>query len=140
MKKDDQAALLQRFAQGKEGHLQDYFGAHPESRDGREGYVFRVWAPNAREVCLMGEFNGWNETDHPMTALEGGVWELFVPGLERYASYKYMVRGKSGEDRAKADPFAFHAETRPGNASKLFDLEGYQWGAPSGLLAAHRGG
>ncbi len=133
MKKDDQAALLQRFAQGKEGHLQDYFGAHPESRDGREGYVFRVWAPNAREVCLMGEFNGWNETDHPMTALEGGVWELFVPGLERYASYKYMVRGKSGEDRAKADPFAFHAETRPGNASKLFDLEGYQWGDSSWL-------
>ena len=120
--------VLERFQAGTETHIQNYLGSHPETRDGQAGYVFRVWAPNAKAVCLMGEFNGWDESSLPMKATEGGVWEIFVPGIERYASYKYMVRGRSGEDRAKADPFAFHAETRPGNGSKVYDISGYQWG------------
>jgi len=127
-KKTLPAAVLERFQQGTETHLQDYLGSHPETRDGQAGYVFRVWAPNAKKVCLMGEFNGWDESSLPMTLGHGGVWEIFVPGLERYTSYKYMVYGRSGEDRAKADPFAFHAETRPGNGSKIYDLDGYEWG------------
>jgi len=119
---------LERFQQGCETHLQDFLGAHPATVDGQEGYLFRVWAPHAREVCLMGEFNDWNDSDHPMTLTDGGIWELFLPGMKRYDTYKYMVRGRSGDDRAKADPFAFHAETRPGNGSKIYDLEGYEWG------------
>ena len=128
MKKGDNREILKRFMDGTETHLQDFLGSHPDRQGGKEGYVFRVWAPHAKKVCLMGEFNGWDENSLPMTLTEGGVWELFVPGVERYASYKYMVYGRSGEDRAKADPFAFHAETRPGNGSKVYDISGYGWG------------
>jgi len=123
--------FLTRFQQGTETHLQNFLGSHPQERDGQAGYVFRVWAPHADSVSLMGDFNGWNETALPMERLDGGIWESFVPGLERYATYKYIVRGRSGETRAKSDPFAFHAETRPGNASKTYDLSGYQWGDQS---------
>ncbi len=122
------AASLDRFLQGSETHLQDFLGSHPMTQGGVEGYIFRVWAPNAKSVCLMGDFNDWDDSGCPLSPIGGGVWEVFVPGLERYATYKYMVRGKSGVDRAKADPFAFHAETRPGNGSKLYDLTGYAWG------------
>ena len=128
MKKSDRAEVLKRFMAGTETHLQDFLGSHPDRQGGKDGYVFRVWAPHAKKVCLMGEFNGWDGSSLPMTLTEGGVWELFVPGVERYASYKYMVYGRSGEDRAKADPFAFHAETRPGNGSKVYDISGYDWG------------
>ena len=131
-----QATPLDRFTQGTETHIQDFLGSHPDTREGQAGYVFRVWAPNAKEVCLMGEFNGWNEHDHPMAPIGQGVWELFVPGLDRYDTYKYMVYGRSGTDRAKADPFAFHAETRPGNGSKVYDLGGYAWG--DGKWLEHR--
>ena len=127
MKKGDNREILKRFMDGTETHLQDFLGSHPDRQVGKEGYVFRVWAPHAKKVCLMGEFNGWDENSLPMTLTEAGVWELFVPGVERYASYKYMVYGRSGEDRAKADPFAFHAETRPGNGSKVYDISGYDW-------------
>ena len=119
---------LEGFYTGAETHIQNYLGSHPETRDGREGYVFRVWAPHAIQVCLMGEFNGWDESALPMAPMEGGIWEAFVPGLERYAAYKYMITGRSGEKRDKADPFAFHAETRPSNGSKVYDLAGYEWG------------
>ena len=128
MPKKDNSTPLTQFHKGTETHIQNYLGSHPETRDGKDGYVFRVWAPNAKEVSLMGEFNSWSETADPMKRNEDGIWEIFVPGLEQYAPYKYMVRGRSGENRAKADPFAFHAETRPGNGSKVYDLSGYQWG------------
>ena len=128
MKTENNADILKHFLEGTETHLQDFLGSHPENRDGQDGYVFRVWAPHAKKVCLMGEFNGWDESSLPMAPIDGGVWELFVPGIQRSAAYKYMVYGRSGEDRAKADPFAFHAETRPGNGSKVYDLSGYLWG------------
>ncbi len=104
------------------------FGAHPATRDGAAGYVFRVWAPNAKGVFLMGDWNSWDDSAAPMESLEGGVWEGFVPGLTRYDCYKYAVHTKDGRVLAKADPYAFHAETRPGTASKLYDLSGYAWG------------
>jgi len=131
--KSPENKVLERFSAGRETHLQDFLGSHPAQRDGQDGYIFRVWAPNAKAVNLMGEFNGWDEESLPLTPIGGGVWERFVPGLQRYDSYKYMVHGRSGESRAKADPFAFHAETRPGNASKLYDLAGYEWGDQSWL-------
>jgi len=75
----------------------------------------------------MGDFNGWNENSHPMHPVGYGIWELFVPGLHQYDAYKYAVRGQNGRVTAKADPYAFHAETRPSNASKIYDLNGYRW-------------
>lgn len=119
---------LETFLAGQAVRAYDYLGAHPEVRDGTEGYVFRVWAPHAVAVGVMGDFNGWDDKDHPLTRLQGGVWEGFIPGLQRYDTYKYAVHTRDGRMLAKSDPFAFHAETRPGNASKLYDLSGYVWG------------
>ena len=117
-------------------------GSHPCTETGQDGWRFRVWAPNAAKVCLMGDFNHWNETALPMTAQENGVWECFVPGLKQYDSYRYAVHTADGQVFAKADPCAFHAEFRPDTASKCYDLSGYCWGdrawiSRRGRLAAY---
>ena len=119
---------LTDFSNGQAVRVQEFLGSHPETRYGQAGWVFRVWAPHAQAVSVMGDFNAWNDADHPMQPLEGGVWETFIPGLQQYDNYKYAVLTPSGEVRAKADPYAFHAETRPGTASKLYDIGGYPWG------------
>ena len=119
---------LEAFSEGRSCHAWRCFGAHPGTKDGQVGYVFRVWAPNAKQVSVFGDFNGWDETGIPLEKLEGGIWEGFVPGLKRYDTYKYAVTGPDGKVTAKADPYAFHAETRPGNGSKLYELEPYPWG------------
>ena len=98
-----------------------YLGAHPAEK----GYVFRVWAPNARAVALAGEFNGWQSA--AMTRTDGGVWELTQPDAKVYDGYKYVVTGADGQTVWKADPYAFHAATRPGTDSKVYDIGGYDW-------------
>ena len=112
------------FHEGREVRAWNLLGCHAE--DG--GHVFHVWAPHAVEVSLIGDFNGWDESADPMTDLGNGIWEGRISGLERYATYKYAVRTADGRTLAKADLYAFHAETRPGNASKVYDLSGYEWG------------
>ena len=98
-----------------------YFGAHPAET----GYVFRVWAPHARAVALAGDFNGWQSA--AMTRLDGGVWELTQPDAKIYDGYKYVITGADGRTVWKADPYAFHAATRPGTDSKVYDIGGYDW-------------
>ena len=98
-----------------------YFGAHPTG----EGYTFRVWAPNARAVALAGDFNGWAPC--PMTRLDGGVWEAAAENARVYDAYKYVVTGADGRVVWKADPYAFHAATRPGTDSKVYDIAGFSW-------------
>ncbi len=120
-------AMLDRFVQGTETHLQSFFGCHPDTRDGAAGQVFRVWAPHAKAVHIMGDFNGWATDACPMSPIGSGVWEGFVPGLQTYDTYKYAVHTADGRVLAKADPFAFHAETRPSNGSKVYELDGYIW-------------
>ena len=119
---------LEAFSEGRSCHAWRCFGSHPGQKDGQDGYVFRVWAPNAKQVCVFGDFNGWDENANPLEKLEGGIWQGFVAGLKRFDTYKYAVHGADGKVVAKADPYAFHAETRPGNASKIYDLEEYPWG------------
>lgn len=119
---------LEAFSEGRSGHAWQCFGAHPITVDTISGYCFRVWAPNAAQVAVFGDFNQWDAKSHPMTQLEGGIWELFIPDLQMYDTYKYAIHHHDGSMSAKADPYAFHAETRPGTASKLYDLSGYQWG------------
>ncbi|MGN0967988.1 MAG: 1,4-alpha-glucan branching protein GlgB [Oscillospiraceae bacterium] len=114
--------------QNSDNRLWRRMGSHPDVRDGQEGYLFRVWAPHARQVALMGDFNGWDSSALPMERVPDGVWELFVPGLKQYDAYKYAIHTQDGRVLAKADPYAFHAETRPGTASKCYDLSGYAWG------------
>ena len=121
-------AALAAFSKGESVRAQEFMGAHPARRDGEDGWLFRVWAPHAKAVSIMGEFNGWSEDADPMSPLADGIWEAFLPGLKQYDSYKYAVHTQDGKVLAKSDPYAFHAETRPGNASKLYDLSGYQWG------------
>ena len=115
---------LEDFSHGELTRAWQHLGCHEE--DGC--HVFRVWAPNARAVCLMGDFNGWDVNSHPLAPIGGGVWEGRFPGFSVYDTYKYAVHGANGNVVAKADPYAFHAETRPGNASKVYHLPGYQWG------------
>ena len=108
--------------------LWEQMGSHPDTVDGLDGWRFRVWAPNAAKVCLMGDFNNWDPNALPMTPQEGGIWELFVPGLKQFDTYRYAVHTADGQALAKADPYAFHAEFRPDTASKCYDLTGYPWG------------
>ncbi len=115
------------FHQGTAERAYELMGCHPETKKGRKGYVFRVWAPNAAEVYLIGDFNQW-EDSHPMKKLtEQGIWELFVPELEEYTAYKYSMRDAANNRYDKCDPYGYHMETRPGTASKVYNLEGYRW-------------
>ena len=111
----------------------DYMGAHPFVQDGEQGYLFRVYAPEAEKVSVMGEFNDWNRNADYMTRDEQGIWEKFIPNIPEYAAYKYSVWAKSGDVFDKSDPYGFHFETRPGNATKAYDLDGYEWGDASWL-------
>ena len=114
--KEERAA----FTAGTSVRAWTYMGCHPAVVDGVEGYRFRVWAPNAKKVCLMGDFNDWNTESHTLFPLGDGLWECFQPGLCRYDRYKFAVHTADGRVLAKADPYAFHSETRPANASKIF--------------------
>ena len=117
------------FKQGNNCEAYRYFGAHIEQRAGETGVVFRVWAPHAVAISVVGDFNSWKPGSHPMRKVDGdSVWELFIPGMKEYDVYKYCVTTRAGDLVYKADPYAFHAETRPSNGSKVYDIEGYTWG------------
>ena len=121
------------FYSGRDCRAYDYMGAHPFVQDGEQGYLFRVYAPEAENVSVMGEFNGWNRDVDYMTRDEQGIWEKFIPNIPEYAAYKYSVWAKSGDVFDKSDPYGFHFETRPGNATKAYDIDGYEWGDSSWL-------
>lgn len=91
-------------------------------------YIFRVWAPNAAAVSVVGSFNDWQSDAAPMTRREDGVWETVLSGPKEYDAYKYCVTDTAGRAVLKSDPFAYHYETRPANASKIYSLDGYEWG------------
>ena len=89
--------------------------------------LFRVWAPNAKAVSVVGDFNGWNNESNPMLALGDGVWETKIKGLKNFDSYKYAVTRIDGSIVLKSAPYARHFETAPANASKLYKADGYRW-------------
>ena len=137
MKKKSAAPAAEKrselFYSGRDCRAFDYMGAHPFVQDGEQGYLFRVYAPEAEKVSVMGEFNDWNRHADYMTRDEQGIWEKFIPNIPEYAAYKYSVWAKSGDVFDKSDPYGFHFETRPGNATKAYDLDGYEWGDASWL-------
>jgi 1,4-alpha-glucan branching enzyme len=118
---------LHLFAEGTHERVYERMGAHLATINGQKGVHFAVWAPNARAVWLMGEFNGWNQSSHAMNANPSGIWTLFMPGLEEHSVYKYRVQGAGGESYDKADPYGFAMEQRPRTASVVTNLDSYQW-------------
>ena len=116
------------FAQGTHYDIYKKLGAHLSVEDGVQGVYFGVWAPNAAQVNVIGTFNEWNEESHPMQKLgEGGIWGLFIPGVEEGTMYKFLIYARDGRKLYKADPFANYAEYRPGTASIVTDITGFDW-------------
>ena len=120
---------LHLMVEGSHDHAYEKLGAHPRAIDGVKGVVFSVWAPNAEYVSVVGDFNGWNPEAEPMGMRgDSGIWERFVPSLAPGALYKYHVRSRyQGYSADKADPYGFAAEIRPQTASKVWDVDVYQW-------------
>jgi 1,4-alpha-glucan branching enzyme len=118
-----------KYLLGEGTHERAYekMGAHVVELDGQKGVHFAVWAPNARNVYVIGEFNGWNGESHPMNSNDSGVWTLFIPGLEEYTLYKYRLVTANGERFDKTDPYSFAIEQRPKTASVVVNLDHYQW-------------
>jgi 1,4-alpha-glucan branching enzyme len=122
-----------------EGTLHEAYrtlGAHLVEVSGVSGVRFAVWAPNAICVTVAGEFNEWDIRRHPMRRRNGGVWEIFIPGLGQGAAYKYNVRSRfAGYQQLKADPYAFRCETPPKSASVVCDISSYEWGDSAWMKA-----
>jgi len=120
---------LYLFNEGSHHQLYEKLGTHPTSVDGVEGTYFAVWAPNAKQVFVTGEFNAWDKSSHPLRPKgQSGIWEGFISGIGSGTLYKYYIVSRhGGYDVEKADPFAFCAETPPKTASIVWDLN-YTWG------------
>jgi 1,4-alpha-glucan branching enzyme len=116
------------FHEGR--HFRSYrmLGAQPAEKDGVKGVRFAVWAPNARSVRVVGDFNGWAGDNWMRRLKPSGIWEVFVPGVDEGALYKFQIVAADGDVREKADPYAFWAEVRPLSASRVHALDGYKWG------------
>ncbi len=119
---------LKKFESGIYYDVYKKMGAHPMEIKGVKGVFFSVWAPCAMRVSVVGEFNRWDGRRHPMKRLgDSGVYELFIPGIEEGAIYKYEIKNRKGEPMLKADPYGNFAELRPNNASVVWDIGKFQW-------------
>jgi 1,4-alpha-glucan branching enzyme len=119
---------IQLFKAGKHHQLFDKLGSHLVDNQGIKGTYFAVWAPNASRVSVIGNFNGWDKTSHPMQVRwdSSGIWECFIPALGQSEYYKYFIESNSGYQVEKGDPYAFHWETPPHTATVTWDLT-YEW-------------
>ena len=116
------------FGQGDERRIYDKLGAHARTIDGVEGTSFAVWAPNARRVSVVGDFNGWDGRHHPMRVLgKSGVWEIFTPGCGVGSHYKFQILAEDGRLLEKTDPFGFFFEIAPKRASIVWDNHRFGW-------------
>lgn len=116
------------FSEGNHHRLYEKLGAHQTELEGVEGVYFAVWAPNARNVSVIGNFNHWDGRKHQMRRSSSGIWELFVPELGVGEPYKYEIKNQAGHIYEKSDPFSFQQEVRPKTASIVTDLGAYTWG------------
>lgn len=139
------AAVREQFHQGTNRRAYEMLGAHPVTQDGQEMWHFAVWAPNARAVSLIGEFNQWDRKKTPMQKVYDGTWEVRLPAetfdvksdpkrydypdaAKKLSTYKYCIQAQDGTWQDKADPYGFAMQMRPDTASRIYDLSGYRWG------------
>lgn len=125
---DDTSKDVYLFHEGKNYKSYEFLGAHRVVKDGQEYVRFAVWAPNAKYVNVVGDFNFWDDYNLPLQRVtNSGVWAIYVKNVREYDAYKYRI--VSWDDRIiyKADPYAFHAETRPKTSSKVYEIDGYNW-------------
>jgi 1,4-alpha-glucan branching enzyme len=118
-----------KYLIGEGTHERTYekLGAHLLSMNGKTGVAFAVWAPNARKVSLIGNFNEWDPSAHPMHPSDSGIWTLFIPNLTEHAVYKYHITAQDGQSFDKSDPYGFAMEERPKTGSVVVNLDTYQW-------------
>ncbi len=112
------------FHQGKNYKAYEFFGCHRIKGD---TFAFRVWAPHAKQVSVSGDFNSWDNEANVMKEISDGIYEAKIDNVKIYDCYKYAIETKNGDIIMKADPYACHAETRPGTASKVYELGKYRW-------------
>lgn len=124
MTQEEKEALLSDFGGGYSSIAYRLLGCHREENG---MHAFRVWAPDARAVAVVGDFNGWHKEKGGAFHIGGGVWEAILPNVHTYDCYKYCITRLDGTEVLKADPYATHAATRPDNASKVFDIDGFPW-------------
>ena len=116
------------LVEGTHARAYEKLGAHPADRNGRQGVQFALWAPGAKLVSVIGDFNQWNPTANVMHPSSPGIWEDFIPDVAHGATYKYHLESNYGDYKVdKADPYGFAAEIRPHTASRVWDLESYAW-------------
>ena len=120
---------LYLFHQGTNYHAYEMLGAHFVESDGKKGVRFAVWAPHAKSISVVGDFNEWDTRVNPMTrGRDGEIWTVFIPDVEEGAIYKYAIEPQWGGPRImKADPYGFYAEKKPNTASRVYDLSKYEW-------------
>ncbi len=125
----DYEVALHFFHEGSATEAYEFFGSHFCEQNGKKGVVFRVWAPHANSVSVVGDFNHWDRFQNRMqrVSTDGSVWELFIPDLKKYDLYKYSVESSQGQIKLKADPYGYHMETRPNTATKIYDIDGFKW-------------
>ena len=118
---------LHLFAEGNHHRIYEKLGAHPTELNGVLGVYFAVWAPNARNVSIVGDFNYWDGRKNQMRKGPTGVWELFIPALGEGDRYKYEIKNQDGHIYEKSDPYGFYQEVRPKTASIVTNLDNYNW-------------
>lgn len=115
------------FGEGTHERAYEKLGAHLVTLKKQEGVAFAVWAPNARQVSVIGDFNEWDDAACPMHPSDAGIWTIFIPGLKEHAVYKYRITTQQNEQFDKSDPYGFAMELRPRTGSVVANLDNYQW-------------
>lgn len=115
------------FHQGRNYDAADFFGAHAVIKPKKSGYEFRVWAPNAKSISVVGDFNDWNRNINPMKKVSDEIWLVFIADLKTFDTYKYSVESKNGTIKMKSDPFGVHMETNPSTGTKVFEINNFNW-------------
>jgi 1,4-alpha-glucan branching enzyme len=118
---------IQLFGEGNHHRIYEKLGAHETEIDGVKGVYFALWAPNARNASVLGDFNHWDGREHQMRKRQNMIWELFIPGIGAGSAYKYEIKNWEGHIYEKTDPYGFYQEPRPKTASIVANLDSYQW-------------